>query len=57
MVHVNQANISMATQMWNSLKAVHEVCGQSAITAAKRTFYGTQDEDTVNIPVHITDMH
>jgi len=41
MVHVNQANISMAAQMWNSLKAVHEVCGQSAITATKRTFYGT----------------
>ena len=55
-VHVNQANISTAAQMWNSLKAVHEVRGQSAITAAKRTFYGTQAEDTVNIPVHIADM-
>jgi len=25
MVHVNQANISTAAQMWNSLKAVHKV--------------------------------
>ena len=56
MVHMNKANISTAAQMWNSLKGVHKVGGQSAITAAKWTFCGTQAKDTMNIPVPIADM-
>jgi hypothetical protein len=56
MVHVNQDSISTAAQMWQSLCAVHEVRGQSAITAAKRTFYGTRAADEVNIPEHIAKM-
>jgi LTR polyprotein gag-polypeptide-like protein len=57
MVHVNQDSITTAAQMWQSLRAVHKVRGQSAITAAKRTFYGTRAADDVNIPEHIAEMH
>ena len=42
--------------MWQNLRAVHEVRGQSAITAAKRTFYGTRASDDVNIPEHVAEM-
>jgi gag-polypeptide of LTR copia-type len=57
MVHINQDSIQMAAQMWQSLRAVHELHGQSGITAAKHTFYGTRASDDVNIPDHIAKMH
>jgi len=41
MVHINQDSITTAAQMWQSLCTVHELCGQSGVTAAKCTFYGT----------------
>jgi hypothetical protein len=56
MVHINQDSIKMAAQMWQSLHAVHELCGQSRITATKHTFYGTRASDDVNIPDHIAEM-
>jgi len=56
MVHINQDSIKTAAQMWQSLHAVHELCGSSGVTAAKRTFYGTQAPDDVNIPEHIAEM-
>jgi gag-polypeptide of LTR copia-type len=56
MVHINQDSIKTAAQMWQSLRAVHELRGQSGITAAKRTFYGTRASDNVNIPDHIAEM-
>ena len=56
MVHINQDSITMAAQMWQSLRAVHELRGQSGVMAAKHTFYGTRAPDDVNIPEHIAEM-
>jgi hypothetical protein len=56
MVHVDPETITTAAAMWQSLRAVHETRGHSAITAAKRTFYGTRAADDVNIPEHIATM-
>ena len=56
MVHVDQDTVTTAAAMWQSLRAVHETRGHSAITAAKRTFYGMRAADDVNIPEHIAEM-
>ena len=40
MVHINQSLITTVAQMWSSLCAIHEQHEQSALTAAKHTFYG-----------------
>ena len=56
MVHVDQDIITTAAGMWQSLRAVHETRSESAITAAKRTFYGMQAADDANIPEHIAEM-
>jgi len=37
MVHVDQDTITTAAAMWQSLCAIYETCGHSAITAAKHT--------------------
>ena len=50
MVHVDQDIITTAAGMWQSLRAVHETRSKSAITAAKRTFYGMRAADDANIP-------
>ena len=56
MVHINQDSITMAAQMWQSLRAVHERRGQSGVTGAKHTFYGMWAPDDVNIPEHVAEM-
>ena len=56
MVHVDQDIITTAAGMWQSLRAVHETRSESAITAAKRTFYGMRAADDANIPEHIAEM-
>jgi len=56
MVHVDQDTVTTAAAMWQSLHAVHETRGHSAIMAAKRTFYGMRAADDVNIPKHIAEM-
>ena len=56
MVHVDQDIITTAAGMWQSLRAVHETRSESAITAAKCTFYGMRAADDANIPEHIAEM-
>jgi hypothetical protein len=57
MVHINQSDIMMAAEMWHSLRTIHEVHGQSAITATKCTFYYTCATDEDSILDHIAEMH
>ena len=56
MVHINQNDAGIATEMWCSLHTVHEVCGQSAVTVTKYTFYSMQAMNEHSIPDHIADM-
>jgi hypothetical protein len=56
MVHINQSDITTAAKMWYSLCAIHEVCGQSAITATKCTFYYTHATNKDSILNHIAEM-
>ena len=57
MVHINQSDVTMAAEMWRSLRTIHEVHGQSAITAAKHTLYSMRTTNKNSIPVHIAKMH
>jgi hypothetical protein len=36
-IHVTEAQ--NASEMWSNLRSIHEIRGQTSITAAKRTFY------------------
>ena len=56
MVHCNPDIITTSAQLWQSLRAVHETRGHSAVTAAKRTFYGMCADNDTNIPEHIAEM-
>src|SRR6267154_2345952 len=54
MVHVSEAKSSK--EVWDNLTTIHQSRGQQSITAARRTFYGLQAEEGVNIPEHINEM-
>ena len=56
MVHINQSDITTAAEIWCSLHMTHEVCGQSAITAAKHTLYSTRATNEDSILDHIAKM-
>ena len=56
MIHIDQDTITTAAAMWQSLRAVHETRGYSALTAAKRTFYAMRGAEDANIPEHIAEV-
>jgi len=56
MVHCDPDIITTLAQLWQSLRAIHETRGHSAVTAAKRTFYGMCADNDTNIPEHIAKM-
>jgi len=56
MVHVYQDIITTMASMWQSLQTVHETRSESAIMAAKCTFYGMRAADDANILEHIAEM-
>jgi len=53
-VHISQA--ATVRQMWESLKSVHEHCGQQSITALRRTLYQARAKDGDDIVAHLTKM-
>ena len=56
MIHIDQDTITTVVAMWQSLWAVYETHGYSALTAAKHTFYSMCAAEDANIPEHITEV-
>jgi len=54
-VHISQA--ATVRQMWESLKSIHEHCGQQSITALRHTLYQARAKDGDDIVTHLTKMH
>lgn len=54
MIHI--AECEMAKQIWDNLKAIHEIKGQQSIIAMKRTLYKTQITKDAEVPAHMTEM-
>ena len=42
-----------AAEMWESLHAIHELCGQQSILSTKRTLYSTQAKEGLDIALHL----
>ena len=53
-IHVSQA--ATVRQMWDNLRAVHEVRGQQSINALRRTLYDTKAQEGDDILAHATKM-
>ena len=53
-VHVAQA--AMVRQMWENLASVHEIRGQQAIIALRRTWYRTSAQKGGDIALHLPMM-